>query len=105
LQTRRAGHQAWQQESRRLKAVGKKQEQIFHLSFAIFHLSLVDSSFKCNSAIRPEVTATAREAPASEPEAVATGQGVNFTSREFQSLIAVTQVLTTTVESLAGRYV
>jgi hypothetical protein len=40
----------------------------------------------------------------SEPEAVATGQGVNFTSREFQSLIAVTQVLTTTVESLAGRY-
>jgi hypothetical protein len=40
----------------------------------------------------------------SEPEAVATGQGVNFTSREFESLNAVTQVLTTTVESLAARY-
>jgi hypothetical protein len=57
--------------------------QIFHFPFLIFHLPLVDSSFKCNSAIRPKRQRRRVKLPESEPEAVATGQGVNVPVENF----------------------
>jgi hypothetical protein len=73
-----------------------QSDSIFHFSFGIGGFNMEVGVYRNQNRKR---TGEARS-PAGV--VLATGQGVNFTNREFQSLIAVTQVLTTTVDSLAG---
>lgn len=64
----------------------------------------MDSSFNCNSGSRREATETARVTPESEPEAVASGQGVNRSCITSVTAISDRNTRPGKVESLAGRY-